>query len=129
MSLRCCCSVQPRGAEARRVRVMPAQHLPTHSLARRLASRLRELPQHLLIAVVQGYRFFLKPWLGNACRFEPTCSAYALTALRQHGAAAGSYLATRRILRCHPGCDGGLDPVPATPPALFTRFFSPKTRP
>lgn len=90
---------------------------------------LRALPRTLLLGAVRGYRFFLKPWLGNACRFEPTCSAYALTALQQHGAAAGSYLAARRILRCHPGCAGGIDPVPAEPPALFTRLLSSKIRP
>lgn len=90
---------------------------------------LQDLPRRLLIGTVRGYRFFLKPWLGNACRFEPTCSAYAMTALQQHGAAAGSYLAARRILRCHPWCDGGIDPVPADPPALFTRLPSSKTRP
>lgn len=76
----------------------------------------------LLIAVVQGYRLLLKPWLGNACRFEPTCSAYALQALRQHGALAGATLAAARLARCHPWCDGGLDPVPAAPPRLFTRL-------
>lgn len=85
-------------------------------------------PQQALLALVRGYRFFLKPWLGNACRFEPTCSAYAMTALQRHGAAAGSYLAVRRILRCHPACDGGCDPVPEAAPPLFTRFIS-KTRP
>ena len=90
---------------------------------------LAALPRTLLIGAVRGYRFFLKPWLGNACRFEPTCSAYAMAALQQHGAAAGTYLAAARILRCHPGCDGGLDAVPAAPPALFTRLLSSKTRP
>jgi len=86
------------------------------------------LPAWLLMTLVRGYRFFLKPWLGNACRFEPSCSAYALEALDRHGAAAGSYLMTRRLLRCHPWCEGGCDPVPASPPPLFTRFSS-KTRP
>lgn len=90
---------------------------------------LATLPRTLLIGAVRGYRFFLKPWLGNACRFEPTCSAYALAALQQHGAAAGTYLAAARIGRCHPWCDGGIDPVPAAPPALFTRLLSSKTRP
>jgi uncharacterized protein len=77
---------------------------------------------------VRAYRFLLKPWLGNACRFEPTCSAYALDALQRHGAAAGSALAAGRILRCHPWCQGGVDPVPEAPTALFTRLLS-KTRP
>ncbi len=92
-----------------------------------MIARLSRLPQRGLIALVRGYRFALKPWLGNACRFEPTCSAYALEALERHGAAAGTYLAARRILRCHPWCDGGCDPVPAAPPPLFAPFS--KTRP
>lgn len=87
------------------------------------------LPRLALIGLVRGYRFLLKPWLGNVCRFEPSCSAYALGALQQHGAAAGAYLAARRILRCHPWCDGGCDPVPAAAPRLFTRLLSSKTRP
>ena len=86
------------------------------------------LPQRLLIGVVLAYRWTLKPWLGQSCRFEPTCSAYALQALREHGAGGGSYLASRRILRCHPWCDGGVDPVPAQRPRLFN-LFSAKSRP
>lgn len=96
-----------------------------------MASRWQSLgrwPALMLMALVRGYRFFLKPWLGNACRFEPTCSAYALQALDRHGAAAGSYLSARRLLRCHPWCDGGIDPVPDAVPDLFTRLLS-KTRP
>lgn len=77
----------------------------------------------LLIGLVKGYRLFLSPWLGSACRFEPTCSVYALGALQQHGAAAGSYLAAARIARCHPWCAGGSDPVPAQAPALFSRLL------
>ncbi len=74
------------------------------------------------MAAVRAYRLLLSPWLGSACRFEPTCSAYALQALEQHGAAAGSYLATTRLLRCHPWCAGGIDPVPENRPGLFRRF-------
>jgi putative membrane protein insertion efficiency factor len=77
----------------------------------------------LLLAVVRGYRFFLSPWLGSACRFEPTCSAYALQALQSHGAAVGSYLTVSRLARCHPWCAGGVDPVPTESPRLFTRLF------
>lgn len=79
----------------------------------------------LLIGVVKGYRLLLSPWLGSACRFTPTCSAYALQALERHGAGAGSYLTLARLARCHPWCDGGHDPVPADPPRLFTRLLSP----
>ncbi|MDO9072089.1 MAG: membrane protein insertion efficiency factor YidD [Rubrivivax sp.] len=83
-------------------------------------------PRRLLMALVRGYRLLLKPWLGNACRFEPTCSAYALQALERHGAVAGTALTGWRILRCHPWCDGGCDPVPENLPrpvaGLFTRL-------
>lgn len=77
---------------------------------------LTELPRRLLMGLVQAYRLVLSPWLGSACRFEPSCSAYALQALERHGAAAGSYLALRRLVRCHPWCDGGCDPVPTARP-------------
>ena len=75
--------------------------------------------QTILIRCVQAYRLLLSPWLGSACRFEPTCSAYALEALTMHGAAQGGYLTLRRLGRCHPWCAGGHDPVP-TCPSLFT---------
>lgn len=68
--------------------------------------------QRLLIALVKAYRLLLSPWLGQACRFEPTCSVYAIAALEQHGAAVGSYLTLRRIVRCQPWCQGGHDPIP-----------------
>ena len=89
---------------------------------------LREVPRRALIALVRGYRFALKPWLGNACRFEPSCSAYALQALQRHGAAAGTVLTAARLARCHPWCAGGHDPVPQQRPRLFTRLLT-KTRP
>lgn len=81
-------------------------------------------PRAVLIGVVRAYRLLLSPWLGNACRFEPTCSRYAIQALQQHGALAGSWLAGGRILRCNPWCDGGCDPVPAARPRLFSRLLA-----
>jgi uncharacterized protein len=69
--------------------------------------------QKILMGVVQAYRWFLSPWLGSSCRFSPTCSAYALEALQRHGAGYGSRLTVGRLLRCHPWCAGGHDPVPA----------------
>jgi uncharacterized protein len=94
-----------------------------------LLQRALELPQHVLIGVVQCYRWLLKPWLGNACRFEPSCSAYALQALERHGALRGAALSGWRLARCHPWCDGGFDPVPDAKPRaghmpLFTRLLS-----
>ena len=78
----------------------------------------------LLIFVVKAYRLLLSPWLGSACRFEPTCSGYALDALQQHGAAAGSYLTVKRLARCHPWCAGGSDPVPEQPPRFFSSLVA-----
>jgi hypothetical protein len=83
--------------------------------------------QTLLIGLVKGYRLLLSPWLGSACRFEPTCSAYSLQALQTHGAAAGSYLTLVRLARCHPWCAGGHDPVPSQKPRLFTQLISSST--
>lgn len=80
--------------------------------------------RRLLMALVRGYRLLLSPWLGSACRFEPTCSVYALQALERHGAAWGSYLTAARLVRCQPWCAGGHDPVPTQTPRLFTRFIS-----
>jgi hypothetical protein len=91
-----------------------------------MIERLMLLPRQALILLVRGYRLLLKPWLGNACRFEPTCSAYAIEALQRHGALRGSALSGWRLLRCQPWCDGGCDPVPARFPdpaaGLFTRL-------
>ena len=83
--------------------------------------------RRLLIAVVKAYRLMLSPWLGSACRFEPTCSVYALNALESHGALIGSYLAAGRLARCHPWCAGGSDPVPSEKPRLFRQYFSSST--
>jgi putative membrane protein insertion efficiency factor len=86
------------------------------------------LPQTVLIGLVKGYRLLLRPWLGSVCRFEPSCSVYSLQALQQHGAAMGSYLTLRRLVRCGPWCDGGHDPVPSKDSrSLFTRLVTPVT--
>jgi hypothetical protein len=68
--------------------------------------------KRVLIALVRAYQYALSPWWGQHCRFSPTCSHYAVEALERHGALAGSWLAVRRILRCHPWSAGGYDPVP-----------------
>jgi len=66
----------------------------------------------LLLLLVKLYRRLLSPVLPPSCRFYPSCSAYALTALERHGAARGTYLTVKRLLRCHPFHPGGIDPVP-----------------
>jgi len=78
----------------------------------------------ILVGIVRLYRLLLSPWLGSSCRFEPTCSIYSIQALELHGAAVGSYLTFRRILRCQPWCAGGHDPVPAHSIRPFSRLLS-----
>jgi len=62
--------------------------------------------------MIKAYRLLLSPWLGAHCRFHPTCSCYAITAIERFGALRGTLLAVRRLARCHPWHAGGLDPVP-----------------
>ena len=66
----------------------------------------------LMLLVIRAYRYLLSPWWGNQCRFEPSCSAYAMQAIEEHGALRGSWLALRRLTKCHPWHRGGFDPVP-----------------
>ena len=65
-----------------------------------------------LIGMVKAYRIALSPWLGANCRFQPTCSEYAIEALETHGALRGTLLSVRRLSRCHPWGGSGYDPVP-----------------
>jgi len=65
----------------------------------------------LCLSVLAGYRYWISPWLGPACRFEPTCSAYAAEAISRFGVGRGSVLAVCRLLKCHPFHPGGHDPV------------------
>ena len=96
-------------------------------------SDLVRLPRVVLVGLVRGYRLLLSPWVGQSCRFAPTCSVYAIQALEKHGAVIGTGLAGWRILRCNPWCHGGCDEVPdnmpwqrdkASPSAgIFTRLL------
>ncbi|MEM1403940.1 MAG: membrane protein insertion efficiency factor YidD [Pseudomonadota bacterium] len=70
----------------------------------------------LLQGIIRLYQLVLSPWIGQQCRFQPTCSQYAYDAIETHGSIRGSYLAARRILRCHPWHAGGVDPVPPAHP-------------
>lgn len=73
-----------------------------------------------LLVLIRCYQVLVSPLLGPRCRFYPSCSAYAAQAISVHGATRGSYLAVRRVLRCHPWHPGGLDPVPPQSPRTDT---------
>ena len=75
----------------------------------------------LLIGLVRVYQATLSPFLGGACRFEPSCSHYGIEALRRHGAIRGSWLTLRRLLRCRPYGPSGYDPVPDSWPGYFKK--------
>jgi uncharacterized protein len=64
------------------------------------------------LACIRLYQLLLSPWLGPCCRFHPSCSAYCYDAISRYGAARGSWLGLKRILKCHPFHPGGIDPVP-----------------
>ena len=77
-----------------------------------MPNRVSRLLAKPLIGLVKLYRLAISPWLGGNCRFQPTCSTYAIEALQAHGILRGSWLAAKRISRCHPWGGSGYDPVP-----------------
>jgi uncharacterized protein len=78
----------------------------------RATSAINAAGEGALIALVKGYRYGIRPMLGQRCRFYPSCSEYTLEALQTHGAAKGAYLGAKRILKCQPWHAGGVDLVP-----------------
>jgi putative membrane protein insertion efficiency factor len=72
--------------------------------------------KRVLLVLISGYQLLLSPLLGASCRFYPTCSTYAAEAIELHGALRGTWLAFKRIAKCHPWHTGGVDPVPAPRP-------------
>jgi len=70
------------------------------------------IPKNMLIVLVKLYRLCVSPWFSPCCRFQPSCSSYAQEALEKHGLIKGLSLSFLRIIRCHPFCEGGYDPVP-----------------
>lgn len=68
--------------------------------------------KRFLVFLIRCYRFLLSPWVGQQCRFYPSCSNYAEQAIIEHGAIIGSFMAAKRLCKCHPWHEGGIDPVP-----------------
>jgi len=77
-----------------------------------IAGKLNAALAYAAVKLIRLYRLTLSPWIGRACRFEPTCSHYTEEAITRHGVVKGGWLGIRRIGRCHPWCEGGYDPVP-----------------
>ncbi|MFZ1342790.1 membrane protein insertion efficiency factor YidD [Thiothrix eikelboomii] len=77
--------------------------------------------KRVLIGIIRGYQLFLSPLLGNNCRYYPTCSHYTREAIEKHGALQGTWLGVRRISRCHPWHEGGIDLVPEPKKPLKTK--------
>lgn len=73
---------------------------------------VRQVPRLVLVALLRAYQLVISPMTGPSCRYYPSCSAYALLAVQRHGALRGSWLAVRRLARCHPWTPGGVDDVP-----------------
>lgn len=81
----------------------------------RFKKRLRRFFTVLLTGMVKGYQLMISPLLGPRCRFWPSCSSYTIEAIQVHGPLKGTWMAVKRMIKCHPGSDGGLDPVPGGP--------------
>jgi putative membrane protein insertion efficiency factor len=91
----------------------PSAKVPHGSLPAAVGTFLWELPRNILILLLKAYRKVVSPLYGQVCRFFPSCSAYALEAVTVHGAVKGSWLAAKRLAKCHPWNAGGVDHVPA----------------
>lgn len=74
--------------------------------------------QKITLLMLRGYRYFISPWLGQCCRYHPSCSEYAQHCIADHGVLRGSWLTLRRLARCHPWHEGGYDPAPQKSPHL-----------
>jgi putative membrane protein insertion efficiency factor len=73
----------------------------------------------IFIQLLKGYKYFISPFLGNRCRFYPSCSEYMMQSIERFGVIKGISLGIKRLMRCHPGCEGGIDPVPEKKPSTF----------
>jgi putative membrane protein insertion efficiency factor len=74
--------------------------------------KVKNIALNSFLCTIKIYQYLLSPFLGQCCRFYPSCSSYTIDAIKQHGFLRGCFLSLKRILRCHPWCQGGFDPVP-----------------
>ena len=81
-------------------------------MLKQVSTRINQGLVWMAVKLLHGYRYLLSPWIGNQCRFYPSCSAYSEEAFIKHGFLSGIYLTLRRLIKCHPWHQGGLDPVP-----------------
>jgi len=79
-------------------------------------AKINRITAAVMLTLIKAYQWGIRPYLGHHCRFNPNCSSYAIEAIESHGVIKGSYLMCRRLLRCHPWCSGGMDPVPKRSP-------------
>lgn len=89
--------------------------------ARRVGGWLGRMPGLVIIGLVRLYQWVISPLLGPRCRYWPSCSSYTIEAIQVHGPLRGGWLATKRLLRCHPASAGGIDPVPGGPSEQLCR--------
>ncbi len=90
---------------------------------------MNALLRPVLIALIRVYQWVISPLLGPRCRYYPSCSQYAIEALQLHGVLRGSWLALKRLLRCHPWHPGGFDPVPPAPEGTGPSHRDPPVNP
>lgn len=76
--------------------------------------------RRILVTLIRVYQWLLSPFLGQNCRYHPSCSHYAVEAVERHGPVRGTWMALRRVGRCHPWHEGGYDPVPPAAPSTLT---------
>ena len=105
-----------------------ATAVPGLSPARRVLRALAAAPKFLLLGALRFYQLYVSPMRPPTCRFYPSCSQYAVIAVTRHGALRGSWLAARRLLRCHPWNPGGVDDVPPAGAGRRHHHVAPATR-
>ena len=81
-------------------------------MSRQIIAKGRKAMQVVMLSMIKGYRYAISPLLGSHCRFYPSCSQYAIQAIKDHGCLKGGWFMLRRLARCHPACQGGIDLVP-----------------